>query len=312
MISIVVVDDDIDILNLLKKILTKHNYRVHIFERPKEAFTYIKNHKPHITILDIIMPELNGIDLLKKIKTEFPDIHPIILTGNATLENTISALQNGAENFIQKPFNVSELLNIIEKVGRTIITQIKEQSLIPYLKNVTYQFIFDNEASYFNLVCKVISDHLKGLKFCKEKIINTIILAVEEAMINAIDHGNLELQSEYQNGILQNLDEYKTLRKQRLKNNLYKNRQIIMELEMNPDYFKCTITDEGKGFNWRELPKNDLEKYIKKGFGKGAFLIHTFMDRVEFNAKGNQIKLIKYSNNNSHPYPHEIKNAANF
>ena len=115
--KILIVDDEKDILRILNSILTKEGFQVRNACEGKEAIEVFKSGNFDLVITDIRMPEMDGIEVLKKIKALDKDIEVIILTGFATMANAIETLRNGrAFDYLTKPLdNVDELIMTVNK-----------------------------------------------------------------------------------------------------------------------------------------------------------------------------------------------------
>jgi CheY-like chemotaxis protein len=109
---ILVVDDEIHVVRLLQKYLTSKEYEVYTATDGLEAIQKVKDARPHIVLLDIIMPGMGGIETLKEIKKINPKIAVIIVTAVIDEELAQRAVQLGADDYITKPLN----LNYIETV----------------------------------------------------------------------------------------------------------------------------------------------------------------------------------------------------
>lgn len=112
--SILVVDDEIGPRESLRMIL-KPIYDVYTAANGQEALSYLSNRKIDLVTLDLKMPGIPGIDLLKEIKRIRTDVEVIIITGYGTLTNAQEAIRYGAFDFISKPFNVPEIISIVGK-----------------------------------------------------------------------------------------------------------------------------------------------------------------------------------------------------
>lgn len=110
--KILVVEDDITTLNLVKHILEKNQYHPISTQYGSEALDYISSKKIHGAILDLSLPDTNGLDILKEIRKHptLNDIPIIILTSNDDKVDTIVALEMGADDYITKPFHKRELI----------------------------------------------------------------------------------------------------------------------------------------------------------------------------------------------------------
>ena len=112
---ILVVDDEPDIRTLLKEILEDEGYRVTTAQNATEARTVRQQQHPNLVLLDIWMPDIDGITLLKEwTETEPLDIPVIIMSGHATVETAVEATRLGAYDFIEKPLSLAKLLLTIE------------------------------------------------------------------------------------------------------------------------------------------------------------------------------------------------------
>lgn len=112
--KILIVDDEIGPRESLRMIL-KPNYNVFTVENGYAAIQMVRQIEPDIITLDLKMPGLSGIDALKEIREIAPDVIVIIITGYGTLQSAIEAIRYGVFDYISKPFNVPEIIGIIDK-----------------------------------------------------------------------------------------------------------------------------------------------------------------------------------------------------
>ena len=112
-LSILVVEDDADIRNALTAILTSKGYQVEPVENGKLAIYASYTQFFNLALIDIRLPDMNGVELLGKLKKTKPKTIKIIITGNPSQENAIAALNKGADAYILKPFDPAKLLATI-------------------------------------------------------------------------------------------------------------------------------------------------------------------------------------------------------
>jgi two-component system NtrC family response regulator/two-component system response regulator AtoC len=127
--KIIVVDDDINILTVFKAIASKKGYGIETFSNPLEALNSLNYSEPDLCIFDINMPDMDGIELLKKTKEKFPYTEVLIISGMATVQNAIEAIKSGAYDLIQKPFvNLELVISIIERAleKRRLVKEIED------------------------------------------------------------------------------------------------------------------------------------------------------------------------------------------
>lgn len=112
--TILVVDDEVGPRECLRMILNPL-YEVHTAADSGEALRYIRDNRVDLVTLDLKMPGLSGIDLLKEIRKLQPDTEVIIISSYGTLDNAHEAIRFGAASFISKPFNVTEIITAVAK-----------------------------------------------------------------------------------------------------------------------------------------------------------------------------------------------------
>ncbi|MEM2975054.1 MAG: response regulator [Candidatus Bathyarchaeia archaeon] len=138
---ILIVDDDENIRKVLTTILEEEGYKVDTAENAKKAIEKTKRNFYNLALIDIRLPDMEGIELLTKMKDTTPRMRKIIITGYPTLQNAIEAVNRGADAYILKPFDMDKVLATIkeqlrkqmeekrysqEKVVEFIETRVKE------------------------------------------------------------------------------------------------------------------------------------------------------------------------------------------
>lgn len=116
--DILVVDDEVAVNNNIRKILTKKGYRVDQAASKEEALEKIAEKAYRVVLLDLRMPGVKGLELLKAIRDERPDTSIIIITGYASIETAVETARMGAVDFVSKPFTPDEIRNATENVLR--------------------------------------------------------------------------------------------------------------------------------------------------------------------------------------------------
>ena len=112
---ILVVDDERPILMTLEALLNRHGYVTDTAGTASLGLRAIKARPPAVVLLDLQLPDAEGLQLLDQIKREHPEIQVIILTAHDSLSNAIESIKRGAYHFISKPYAPEELLSLVEK-----------------------------------------------------------------------------------------------------------------------------------------------------------------------------------------------------
>lgn len=113
--GILIVDDEDIVRKSCVRILSPRGYNLQTARNGDEAIKKLKNEPFDLVLADLVMPDITGIDLLKKIKEEWPETEVIIITGYGTVKTAVDALKYGAYDFIEKPFTPEVLLNSVER-----------------------------------------------------------------------------------------------------------------------------------------------------------------------------------------------------
>ncbi|MAR84896.1 MAG: DNA-binding response regulator [Cytophagia bacterium] len=119
MTTILIVDDDNELTELLDEFLSEHKFKTKVFHNPKEALSSLKTSVPDLILLDIMMPEMDGFQLLRKIR-ETLDVPVIMLTAKGEVSDKVVGLELGADDYLAKPFEPRELLARIQSILRRV------------------------------------------------------------------------------------------------------------------------------------------------------------------------------------------------
>ena len=138
--SVLIVDDEVGTRESLRMIL-KNDYEVFLAKNAEEAFLQFKEHSPDVILLDIILPDLDGLKVLEKIKQKEPEAIVIMITATRTVKTAVEAMKLGAYDYITKPFDTDELCLVI---SRALSTQALEKEVKYLREEVDKSFGFEN------------------------------------------------------------------------------------------------------------------------------------------------------------------------
>jgi len=152
--SILIIDDDPDILMMLSLFLSEKGYAVDTAKTGAEAIEKSKAKIFNLALIDIVLPDIQGTQLLIRLKDTEPRMRKIIITGYASLDNAVEALNLGADAYIMKPVDPKDLLKVIEEQlhkqrKETVITQKK-----------IAQFIETRKANFIEVVKQSLNSYL--------------------------------------------------------------------------------------------------------------------------------------------------------
>ncbi len=126
--NVLLVDDEEDFTDALSKRLEVRNLKVMTVNRGEDAVHMVDKHSFDVIILDIAMPGMDGLETLEQIKANHPDAEIIMLTGHASVKNSVKAMKIGAEDLLEKPVDITDLLNKIETAHKKRVIVLEKKS----------------------------------------------------------------------------------------------------------------------------------------------------------------------------------------
>ncbi len=113
---VLILDDESTLRTALFRLLDRKGFQVITAQRIDEARTFLNPEKPFdLAIIDMNLPDGNGLEFMTEFKKIYPQTQVIVLTGFATIDSAVEATQKGAYHFLTKPFNVEELMSLVDK-----------------------------------------------------------------------------------------------------------------------------------------------------------------------------------------------------
>jgi DNA-binding NtrC family response regulator len=111
--KVVVIDDERPILMTLEALLKRHGYAALLANTAAAGIAAVRKNSPDLVLLDLGLPDADGLDVLKELRRDWPDTQVIILTAHDSLSNAIDSIKLGAFHFISKPYAPEELLSLM-------------------------------------------------------------------------------------------------------------------------------------------------------------------------------------------------------
>ncbi len=289
--SVLVVDDSPLDRHLAVALLKKSpDYTVFEAVDGKDALAKIELHLPDVVVTDMMMPNLNGLELVAAVKEEYPMLPIILMTSLGSEEIAVQALQRGASSYVPKRSLASELLEIVDRV-LTATQEVRGRSrLLSRLSRYEYSFTLENQLELVCAISSFLREEAIRLRLCSRPECLRLGVAVEEALLNSYYHGNLEISS-----ALREEDHklYHETALQRSQESPYRERHIYVSVKITPTQAIYSVRDEGPGFDPATLPDPTDPANLDRPCGRGMLLMRTFMDNVIYNDKGNEVTLFK-------------------
>ena len=121
-IPVLILDDEPEIGREIREFLTGSSYRVNVVVTPSEAFRFLEKNPVEIALLDICLPEMSGLEVLRKIRQKYPSTEVIMMSGHGDMDSVIMSLRLGAVDFFKKPFLMQDMLETLDKTKKLIHT----------------------------------------------------------------------------------------------------------------------------------------------------------------------------------------------
>lgn len=159
--NIWVVDDDDSIRWVLQKAFTRAGWAPRCFDAPESLLAALERRRPDVIISDIKMPGMDGITLLETLKQRAPELPTIIITAYSDLDRTVSAFQEGAYEYLSKPFDVDEIVALVRRVLNEKRRPESGAAPVPYASEIVGSATAMQEV--FRAVARLSNSHLSVL-----------------------------------------------------------------------------------------------------------------------------------------------------
>lgn len=114
--TILIADDDDELLHTLGPVISDGGYRVLMASDGEQAIATLRETSVSLILLDLKMPKVDGWDVLAFVKQQFPGIRVVVVTAYGSLTNVIRAKKMGADDFLEKPYDIEEILHTIDRL----------------------------------------------------------------------------------------------------------------------------------------------------------------------------------------------------
>lgn len=291
MSRILVVEDSRTQSAFLKEILESHGFEVAAAEHGEAALVAIGRQPPHAVLTDLLMPVMNGLELVEQIRKRFPRVPTILVTEYGSEDVAAEALHRGAAGYIPKRRIATDLVPSLERVLGIAKANPRHKKLIEGLVTNELQFVLDNDLSVVPHLVSHLQDCVGLMQLCDETAQLRLGIALSEALTNAIYHGNLELSSDLRNADGRNWFDFALRVAQEP---AFRDRKVHVQASLSREFANFVIRDDGPGFDPSLLPDPLDPANLAKVSGRGLLLIHCFLDEVRHNDAGNEITLVKH------------------
>jgi CheY-like chemotaxis protein len=277
---VLVVDDEPALRSLLARTLDREGFAVADAADAAEAAVRFRSFAPAVTVLDLVLPDRDGLSLLEELLRLDPGAAIVIITGRGDEE---SALRAGAASFVRKPFPLPDL---VRKV-RQLAAWRPGPAPVPEKARGTRRLALGTAEARELSVVATLTSPLQGL--LDEAGLLGVRVGIGEMIANAVEHGNLGISaSEKEQALAEG--RFAELLAARLAVPGNAARRVWIEWRLGGGELAVTVRDEGGGFDWRALAAADPGATLA---GRGVLLARVHFDQVSWNERGNEVTLVK-------------------
>jgi CheY-like chemotaxis protein len=256
----------------------------------REALDRLRANRVQVVLADVLMPEMDGLELVQAVREEFPRVPVVLMTAHGSEDLAIRALRAGAASYVPKRSLVHYLPGTLEQVLAISQAQSQQQRIEECLSSLCRDFILDNDPSLVPHLVANLQDMLRPLQMGDGHTRMRMAVALEEALVNGLYHGNLELSSQLRQD---DCRAYQRAAEQRRRLAPYRQRRLYVRAHVSRTEATFEIQDDGPGFDPASLPDPTDPTHCTLPNGRGLLLSRTFMDEVHHNPRGNRITMIK-------------------
>jgi anti-sigma regulatory factor (Ser/Thr protein kinase)/FixJ family two-component response regulator len=290
--SILVADSDEGRRGALQSLCSDRGWECTVVTDPKEFKQLVEAGVFDLVIADADMPGIDYKALLGQACRRKPSQLLAVVCDSPAGGPDVRMFRGNDTDVITRPFDLSWVERCMEQATISKRQETREQ--------LAYSFVV-SERTEMRFTCKQLGEaqaislpiiaRLVASRRLTETDALKIRLAVQEALLNAFEHGNLELDSRWREEQLGNTDKFSAVRKERLMDPHYANRMVSVISWFDGEAVEIVVKDQGKGFSpsqLRHANQNDLSC-----FGRGLTLINNAVDEVRFSCGGTEVTLIK-------------------
>ena len=246
MSRVLVVEDSQTQALQFQLLLKKDGFEVALAANGVEGLRSIEQTPPDVVLTDLQMPEMDGLELVKRVQKRWPLLPVILMTAHGSEETAAEALRAGAASYFPKQTARFDIAATVRDVLEVVQPQREQYRLREYLTAAEADFVLTNDTSLIRPLITRIEPDVHHLWGGDESNCIRMFVALREALENAVYHGNLEVSSELrEDGGF----EYYELANRRRQEPPYGQRRVHVRTRISREDAVFTVRDEGPGFD---------------------------------------------------------------
>jgi DNA-binding response OmpR family regulator len=259
-IQVLVVDDELGMRELLTTYLREFGITPITASNGVQALDLIESQPVDLVITDLWMPEMDGLELLQRVKAHNSRIPVAVLSGHGTVQDTVRALNLGAYTFLSKPVRIEDIGAAVKKGLRLRDLSVGTNELQNYVRHYSELRIPNYPHLFASVILYVLKD-CQWRGFDDDQMLSNLSVVLDEMLMNAYVHGNKEKED----------------------------RSVLLRYSFDVDRFQITIEDEGEGFDTKRVIQELTSLERHQLLERGLFLLSILTDEFRYNEQGNAV-----------------------
>jgi CheY-like chemotaxis protein len=294
--SILIVDDSqLDRCLISGLLRNNSNYSLQLAENGRQAMKLVDARNPDLVVTDLVMPEMDGLELVKTLRQRYPDIPVVLMTAHGSEQIVLEALECGAASYVPKAQQAERIVEVVERLLERVTADRCRGRLDRCVLEHQLRLALDSDPALVAPLVEDVQEMMASIGFADLGGRIRVGEALEQAVLNAMLHGNLEINAGQLAAARAELDGCRLteLICSRRDQAPYSERKVILVVKITPDEARFVIRDEGNGFNVAAINGRGAAGRFENGHNRGLTLIQSLMDGVKFNQTGNELTMWK-------------------
>ena len=298
MTMVLVVDDSAIDRRLVGGLLGKaSDWEIEYAADGAEALESVRQSIPDLIVTDLHMPRMDGLELVRAMRKHHPEVPVILMTAYGSEAFAVEALEQGAASYVPKSQLADKLCGTVRDILARASAHRSYEELLSRLNRSEFTFFVElgNDASLIDPLVDLVQQTVARARLCDSSGQLRIGVALREALLNALLHGNLEISLDHMDDAREQLLRQRDLpiRADKPDQRAFADRRIFVNVRISTEEARFVIRDEGPGFDVSSVPSSWEPGGLEQQGSRSLSLIRALMDEVIYNEAGNEVTLIK-------------------
>ncbi len=254
----------------------------------REALQHIGESMPDVVVTDLVMPEMDGKQLLKSIRESYPSIPVVLITAQGDDSIAAECVGLGAVNYVPKRLLAEKLVPVLDEVIHTEKELHITRSVLKHIQQNRCQLEIDSDLNQIRSLVNFVRERLHAMQLFSGDRVQKITTAVRESLLNAHFHGNLQVNSR---PLELPRSEYIARATARKSQPEFADRRIRLTMSLQPEAIRFHIEDDGPGFDRSFLQTLSGPPQDEFSNGNGVRHMQMSMESVRWNESGNAVTM---------------------